>query len=359
MSIDPITSAEFIALEKKFHVGEINRLPSRHNIEYKHWLERRFLLRLGVALPQWDDSRRRTWVAHLLEQYFWKELGLPQRPPFFCWSIPVFLWSDSFCPPPIDVKALAERLQRLSPGESSPLCTAERKFALLEKRLHLERAEVELLQLAFATSWLGSSPSQDIAVPLNAVLCEVLSNLGSAIPEERNALYCQLLNVSVEELAPVFDRPALVAMHLLEHEDWQEGRPYEATDKLLSIVQGHYLTHAALIEDLKAAEPSIFVVLDTDFPIDALCEGAPADIADVFRAARKGHTLSSAQQETLVHWHTGLHVNLVNIDRAVPLENYEQAICCVIESTVNIRLRGERFCADRLVIEMGNCLSSS
>lgn len=351
MPIDPTTSSEFKSLEQKFHVDFMNRLPSRHDIEYKQWLERRFLLRIGIGLPKWDDTRRRTWVAHLLEMHFWQELGLPQRPSLDT-HIPVFLWSDTYLPPLMDVQALSEQLQRLSLGGSKPLCTIERQLALLEQLLHLDRAEVEFLELAFAKSSIWSSASADVPYPLNAILGEVLCNLGSANQEKRNFLYSQLLNVPVEELTPVFGRPALVAMHLLENESWQEGRPCEATDKLLSILQGHYLTHAALIEDLKAATPDFAFVLDTNFPMDEFCKGAPADMVEVFHAARKGDPLSRAQQEALVHWHTGLHTDLSEANSATQLENYERAIYSVIKCTVNIRLRGESFCAERLVKEL-------
>lgn len=357
MPIDPTTNAEFKSLEQKFHVDFMNRIPSRHDIEYKQWLERRFLLRIGIGLPKWDDTRRRTWVAHLLEMHFWQELGLQQRPSLYT-HIPVFLWSDTYLPPPIDVHALSARLQRLSIDASKPLCTAERKFALLEQLLHLDRAEVELLELAFAMSSIWSPASADVPYPLNAILNEVLCNLGSANHEQRTALYSHLLSVPVEELAPVFERPALVAMHLLENESWQEGRPCEATDKLLSILQGHYLTHAALIEDLKAATPDFAMVLD-DLPMDEFCKEAPADMVEVFHAARKGDPLSRAQQEALVHWHTGLHTDLSEANSATQLETYERVIYSVIKCTVNIQLRGESFCAERLVKELaeGNARS--
>lgn len=351
MPIDPTTSAEFKSLEKKFHVDFMNRLPSRHDLEYKVWLEKRFLLRIGIALRMWEDTPKRTWIAYLLERYFWTELGMTECPSLNG-AVPVFLWDDAYRPPPIDVQGLALRLQSLSLDDSCPTCTVERKIVLLAKLLHLDKIEVEMLRLAFASSSLLAPASADFPYPLNALLEEVLCHLGSKGPENYRGLYGQLLNASAEELALVVERPALVAMHLFENESWQKGRPCDATDKLLAILQGHYLTQAALIEDLHAASPDSCMVFDIDIPIEHFCEGAPAAIADVFRAAHKGTTLSRVQQEVLLHWHTGLSVDLTAIHSAAHLENYEQAIQSVIKSTINIRLRGERFCAEQLVNEL-------
>jgi len=48
MQIDPSVLQAFAVLESAFHTDFVSRLPSRHNLEYRAWLERLFMRRIGV-----------------------------------------------------------------------------------------------------------------------------------------------------------------------------------------------------------------------------------------------------------------------------------------------------------------------
>jgi hypothetical protein len=112
MQIDPSASQAFATLETAFHPDFLSRLPSRHNLMYRQFLERQFMLRIGTSLATLPESVDRLWIAHLLRRYFWRDLGLDTRPDLPT-ELPRFLWPRSYELSPVDVVALSEQIEAL------------------------------------------------------------------------------------------------------------------------------------------------------------------------------------------------------------------------------------------------------
>ena len=312
MQIDPSVLQAFAVLEGAFHTDFLSRLPSRHNLEYRAWLERRFMLRIGVSLPTLPDTRYRTWVAHLMQRYFWRDLGL-QSCPELPTELPMFLWRSDYELPPVDVVAMSGSLATTAQTLTAPLCIAERRLALLTELLHLRPAESALLQLAYAACHWGLPTSSENYAADQHSLQAVLNCLHWRDLAERNRVFAMLLAVTVEGAAALFDAPvSVVALHLIDNESWHKGRnPLKfatATDKLLVLMEAQYQTHAALLADLQMASPDIGAAFDSDYPADLLYEELPLSVADAYMAARRGHALNAAQLVALVWWQTGLEL---------------------------------------------------
>lgn len=345
MQIDPSVLQAFAVLESAFHTDFLSKLPSRHNLEYRAWLERLFMRRIGVALPTLPDTRQRTWTAaHMMRRYFWRELGLQSRPELPT-ELPMFLWRPDYELPPVDVVAMADSLATIEQSESAPLCIAERRMALLTELLHLTPAESALLQLAYAAChWELPTSSESYAADQHS-LQAVLNCLHWRDLVERNHVFAMLLAVSVEDAAALFDAPAsIVALHLIDNESWHKGRNAlafaTATDKLLALLETQYQTHAALLADLQMASPDIGAALDSDYPADLLYEELPLSVADAYMAARRGHALNAAQLVALVWWQTGLELAAEVAQPLADKLDFETVVRVLIRAVLSCRTSG-------------------
>lgn len=268
MQIDPTVLQAFAVLESAFHTDFLSRLPSRHNLEYRAWLERLFMRRIGMELPTLPDTRQRTWMAYLMRRFFWRELGL-QLHPELPTELPMFLWPPDYELPPVDVVAMADSLASIDQTEPAPICIAKRRLALLTELLHLSPAESALLQLAYAACHWGLPTSSESYAADQHALQTVLNCLHWRDLVERNHVFAMLLAVSVEDAAALFDAPvSVVALQLIDNDCWHKGRNAlafaTATDKLLSLLEAQYQTHAALLADLQMASPDICTAFDSD-----------------------------------------------------------------------------------------------
>lgn len=342
--IDPLVLQAFAVLEHAFRTDLLSPYPSRHNLEYRAWLERVFMRRIGMALPTLPYTRQRTWMAHLMRRYFWCDLGLQSRPELPT-ELPMFLWRSDYEMPSVDVAAMADRLATTEQTEPAPLCIAERRMALLTELLHLSPAEAALLQLAYAACpWGWPSSSEHYAADQHA-LQAVLNCLNWRDLVERNRVFAMLLAVTVEEAAALFNAPvSVVALHLIDNDWWHKGRNAlafaTATDKLLALLETQYQTHAALLADLQMASPDLGVAFDSDYPADLLYEELPQSVADAYMAARRGHALNAAQLVALVCWQTGLELAAEVVQPLADKLGFETVVRMLIRATLNCRTSG-------------------
>lgn len=353
MQTDPSVLQAFAVLERAFHTDLLSRLPSRRNLEYRAWLERQFMRRIGVALPTLPDTRQWTWTAHLMRRFFWRDLGLQSRPELPT-ELPIFLWQPDYELPPVDMAAMADSLATIEQTEPAPLCIAERRIALLTELLRLSPAETALLQLAYAAcSWGLPTSAENYAADQHS-LQAVLNCLHWSDLVERNRVFATLLAVSVEEVAALFDAPVtVVALHLIDNDWWHKGRNAlafaTATDKLLALLETQYQTHAALLADLQMAPPDIGVAFDSDYPADLLYEELPLSVADAYMAARRGHALNAAQLGALLWWQTGLDLAVEVMQPLAHKLGFETVVRLLIRATLNCRTAGDSVTELRLL----------
>jgi hypothetical protein len=342
MQIDPSVSQAFATLEAAFHTDFLSRLPSRHNLMYRQFLERQFMLRIGTALATLPESVDRLWIAHLLRRYLWRDLGLDTCPDLPT-ELPRFLWPHGYELPPVDAVALSEQIEALWEqkyfGEPDPPCIAERKLLLLETLLHLRPAETALIELAYAASPDGWAQSDsDTFEPDQHALLAVLKCLGWRDLAERDHVFSVLLGVSPQDAAALFDNPATVlALHLIDSESWHRGNGAfayaTATDKLFAVLEAQYLTHAALLADLQSLPFDRSLLPDSDVPEGMLYEYMPPLVADAYIAARQSRHLSAPQLAALVHWQTGLAVTAESVQPLASQLDFE-TVCRVLAQAV-------------------------
>lgn len=344
MQIDPSVLQAFAVLEHAFDIEFLSRPPSRHNLEYRAWLERMFMRRIGMALPTLPDTRQRTWTAHLMLRFFWRDLGLRSRPELLT-ELPMFLWRPDYALPPVDVDAIADSLATIEQTEPAPLCIAERRMALLIELLHLSPADSALLQLAYAACHWGLPTSSEPYAADQHALQAVLNCLHWRDLAERNRVFAMLLAVSVEEAAALFDAPiTVVALQLIDNDWWHKSRNAlafaTATDKLVALLEAQYQTHAALLADLQMASPDIGMAFDSDYPADLLYEELPLSVANAYMAARRGHALNAAQLLALVWWQTQLELAAEVVQPLADKLDFETVVRVLIRATLNCRTSG-------------------
>jgi hypothetical protein len=318
MQIEPTVSQAFATLETAFHTDFLNRLPSRHNLMCRQFLERQFMLRIGMALATLPESFDRLWIAHLLRRYFWRDLGLATSPDLPT-ELPRFLWPRDFELPPVDVVALSAQIGALWEPVPDPPCIAERKLLLLETLLHLQPAETALVELAYAASPDGWPQSQSDAYEADQhALHAVLMSLNWRDAAERNHTFSMLLGVSPEDVAEMFGNPAtLLALHLIDNTGWHRGNNAfayaTATEKLFAVLEAQHLTHAAVLADLSSLPFDRCLMPDSDVSDGMLYEYMPPLVADAYIAARQCRHLTADQLATLVHWQTGMTVTAESV----------------------------------------------
>lgn len=338
MQIETSVSHAFTVLEEAFHTDFMGRPPSRHNLMYRQFLERQFMLRIGSALATLPESVDRLWIAHLLRRYFWRDLDLDARPDLPT-ELPRFLWPRGYELPTVDVTALSTQIADLWEPVPDPLCIAERKLLLLEMLLHLRPAETALIELAYAASPDGWPQSEAEAFePDQHALHAVLMCLNWRDVAERDHVFSVLLGVSPEDAAALFDNPATVlALHLVDNESWHRGNcafAYAtATEKLFAILETQYLTHAALVADLQSLPFDRFLLADSDVTEGMLYEYMPPLVAEVYIAARQSRHLSAPQLAALVHWQTGLAVTAESVQALASRLDFE-TVCRVLAQAV-------------------------
>ena len=284
MQIDPSVSQAFATLETAFHTDFLNRLPSRHNLMYRQFLERQFMLRIGTALVTLPESVDQLWIAHLIQRYFWHELDFPVRPKLPT-ELPRFLWSKSFRLPEIDLVSLSQKIETLRQqkfdGMPDPLCIAERKLFQLEMLLHLQPTEIALIELAYASSPDGWPQSESEAFePDRHALHALLMCLNWCDVAERDHIFSILLNVSTFDVAVLFTNPStLLALHLIDSSYWHQGNGAfayaTATEKLFMVLETQYLTNVAMLADLQSPPFDAALAEDSDVPDVLLHEQLP------------------------------------------------------------------------------------
>ena len=318
MQIDPSVSQAFETLETAFHTDFLTRLPSHHNLLYRQFLERQFMLRIGAALASLSESVDRWWIAHLLRRYFWRDLGLAARPDLPT-ELPRFLWPRGYDLPSVDVATMSAQIAALWEPVPDPLCIAERKLLLLETLLHLRPAETVLIELAYAASPDGWPQSESEAFePDQHALHAVLMCLNWRDVVESDHVFSVLLGVSLQDAAALLDNPATVlAMHLVDNESWHRGNGAfayaTATEKLFAVLEAQYLTHAALLADLQSLPFDRCLLADSDVTEGMLFEYMPPLVAEAYIAARRSRHLSAPQLAALVHWQTGMAVTTESV----------------------------------------------
>lgn len=345
MQIDPSVQQAFAVLEHAFGTDCITQLPSRHNLVYRGWLERRFLLRIGMALPTLPDTRQRTWIAHLMRRYFWRELGLLSRPKLPT-KVPMFLWRPDYELTPVDVHALAGSLATIEQTEPAPLCIAERRMELLAELLHLSPAESAVLELVYAASHVGWPSSSEHYAADKYALQAVLMCLHWSDVADRNPVFAMVLAASVDDAATLFVAPvSLVTLQLIDADWWHKGGSVlghvTATEKLQALLETPYQTHAALLADLQTALPDHGLAADSDYPADLLYEELPQSVADAYMAARRGHALNALQLVAVVWWQTGLELAAEVVQPLADKLDFETVLRVLIRATLNCRTSGE------------------
>jgi hypothetical protein len=298
-----------------------------------------------VALPTLLDTRQRTWIAHLMRRYFWRELGLQSRPELPT-EVPMFLWRPDYELPPVDVHALAGSLATIEQTEPAPLCIAERRIALLTELQHLSPTEFALLELAYAASHVGWPSSSEHYATDQHALQAVLMCLHWSDLADRNRLFATVLEVSVNDAATLFDAPvSLVVLQLIDADWWHKGGSVlghaTATDKLLALLETPYQTHAALLADLQVVSPDRGLASDSDYPADLLYEELPHSVADAYMAARRGHALNAPQLVAVVGWQTGLELAAEVVQPLADKLDFETVLRVLIRATLNCRTSGE------------------
>lgn len=338
MQIDPSVSQAFATLETAFHTDFLNRLPSRHNLMYRQFLERQFMLRIGTSLATLPESVDQLWIAHLLRRYFWRDLGLAARPDLPT-ELPRFLWPRGYELPPVDEVALSEQIEALCEPAPDPPCIAERKLMLLETLLHLRPAETALIELAYAASPNGWPQfDSDTFEPDQHALHAVLMCLNWCDLAERDHVFSVLLGVSPQDAAALFANPVTVlALHLIDNSDWHRGNgafAYAvATEKLFAVLEAQYLTHAALLADLQSLPFDRCLLPDSDVSEGMLYEYMPPLVADGYIAARQSRHLTAEQLAALVHWQTGMAVTTESVQPLASQLDFE-TVCRVLAQAV-------------------------
>jgi hypothetical protein len=338
MQIEPSVSQAFATLETAFHTDFLTRLPSQHNLMYRQFLERQFMLRIGAALATLPESVDRLWIAHLLRRYFWRDLGMAARPDLPT-ELPRFLWHRGYELPILDVAALSTQIADLWEPVPDPLCIAERKLLLLETLLHLRPAETALIELAYAASPDGWPQSEAEAFePDQHALHAVLMCLNWRDVSERDHVFSVLLGVSPQDAAALFDNPATVlALQLIDNESWHRGNGAfafaTATDKLFAVLEAQYLTHAALLADLQSLPFDRSLLPDSDVTEGMLYEYMPPLVAEAYIAARQSRHLSAPQLAALMRWQTGMTVTAESVLLLASQLDFE-TVCRVLAQAV-------------------------
>ncbi len=338
MQFDPSVSQAFADLETAFHTSFLSKLPSRHNLMYRQFLERQFMRRIGATLVTLPECVDRLWIAHLLVRYFWRDLGLTERPDLPT-ELPRFLWSRGYELPAIDVVALSEQIRALWEPMPDPLCIAERKLLLLEKLLHLQPAETAVIELAYAASPDGWPQSEaEMFEPDQHALHAVLMCLNWRGVAERDQVFSTLLDASPQDAAALFANPGTVlALHLIDNSDWHRGNGAfayaTATEKLFAILETQYITHEALLADLQSLPFDRCLLADSDVPEGMLHEVMPTLVADAYTAARQSKHLTAEQLAALVHWQAGITLTTESVQPLASKLDFE-TVCMVLAQAV-------------------------
>jgi hypothetical protein len=328
----------------------LTRQPSHHNLLYRLFLERQFMLRIGAALATLPESVDRLWIAHLLRRYFWRDLGLDARPDLPT-ELPRVLWPYGYQLPSVDMVALSARIAGLCEQVPDPLCISERKLLLLETLLHLRPAETALIKLAYAASpegWLQSKP-EAIESDQHA-LHAVLMCLNWSDEAERNHRFSVLLGMSLADTEALFDNLATVlALHLLDNSNWHSGNGAfayaAATEKLFVILETQYLTHEALLADLVVQPFDWPAFPDPDITDVGYYEELPPEVAAVCVASNASLPLTAPQLVSAIWWQTCMRLPLEAVqplDRRLELE----AVSKAVSSAVVASRRANRMPAD-------------
>lgn len=342
MQIDPSVSQAFATLETAFHTDFLSKLPSRHNLMYRQFLERQFMLRVGTSLTTLPESVDRLWIGHLLRRYFWRDLGLHTRPDLPT-ELPRFLWPRGYELPPVDAVALSEQIEALWEPAPDPPCIAERNLFKLETLLHLQPTETALIELAYAASLDGWPQSEsDTFEPDQHALHAILMCLNWRDEAERDHVFSVLLGVSPQDAAALFANPATVlALHLIDNADWHRGNgafAYAvATEKLFAVLETQYLTHAALLADLQSLPFDRCLLPDSDVSEGMLYEYMPPFVADAYIAARQSRHLTAPQLAALVHWQTGMAVTAESVQPLASQLDFETACRVLAQAVLDCR----------------------
>ncbi|MGF6213422.1 hypothetical protein [Comamonas sp. 4034] len=341
MQIEPTVSQAFATLETAFHTDFLSRLPSRHNLMYRQFLERQFMLRIGTSLAALPESVDRLWIAHLLRRYLRRDLGLDTCPDLPT-ELPRFLWPRGYELPRVDVVALSEQIEALWEPAPDPPCIAERNLFKLETLLHLRPAETALIELAYAASPDGWPQSDsDTFEPDQNALHAVLMCLNWRDLAERDHVFSVLLGVSPQDAAALLANPAtLLALHLIDNTDWHRGNgafAYAvATEKLFAVLETQYLTHAAMLADLQSL-PFDRCLDPDDMPEGMLYEYMPPLVADAYIAARQSRHLTVEQLAALVHWQTGMTVTAESVQALASQLDFETVCRALAQAVLDCR----------------------
>lgn len=334
MELDSAVSQAFATLETAFHTDFLTRLPSHHNLMYRQFLERQFMLRIGSALASLPEPVDRLWIAHLLRRYFWRDFGLSSRPDIPT-LLPRFLWPRGYELPTVDLAALSAQIADLWEPVPDPVCIAERKLLLLETLLHLRPAETALIELAYAASTHGWPRSEAEAYePDQHALDAVSMCLNWRDVAERDHVFSVVLGVSPQDAAALFDNPSTVlALHLIDNENWHRGNYATATDKLFAVLETQYLTHSALLTDLQSLPFHRCLLPDSDVPEGMLYEYMPPLVAEAYIAARQSRHLTAPQLAALVHWQTGMAMSTESVQPLASKLDFE-TVCRLLAQAV-------------------------
>jgi hypothetical protein len=289
--------------------------PSTDSQRYRQWLQRDFLLRIGVAMPAFQMSEDRLWIAHVLRRLFWHDLGLSERPDLPI-TMPRFFWPSGYELPSFDVTGLSKQLAALRQPRPEPWCVVEHNIHQLTALLHLRPSETALIELAYASSVtrhpVSHAPDQEISDP---ALHNLLMCLNWHDKTERNRVFAILLDVSVRDVAPLLEEPStLLALGLIDNASWQQGNGAfayaEATNKLLAMLETRCMSRDALLTALQDAPYDRILVANSDVPDGMLYEPGclPKQIADAYVAARQSRCLTTDQLTALVGWQAGFSI---------------------------------------------------
>jgi hypothetical protein len=342
MQIEPTVSQAFATLETAFHTDFLNRLPSRHNLMYRQFLERQFMLRVGTSLATLPESVDRLWIAHQLRRYFWRDLGLVTRPDLPT-ELPPFLWPRDYQLAPIDPVALSAQIAALWEPVPDPLCISERRLLLLQTLLHLRPSETALIELAYAASPDGWPQSESDAFEDDQhALHAVLMSMSWRDVAARDHVISVLLSVSPQDAAALFAEPATVlALHLIDNTSWHQGdcafAYATATEKLFAVLETHYLTHAALLADLTSQPFDRCLLPNSDVSDGMLYEYMRPLVADAYVTARQSRCLTTDQLAALVHWQTGMTVTAESVQPLAMALEFETVCGALTQAVLDCR----------------------
>ena len=80
MIFDESVTLAFEVIRAAYCFDAFTLVPHPDNIRFRADEERKVMHRLGLMLPDLANDADSQWVGQIVQQYFWKEIGLEQQP---------------------------------------------------------------------------------------------------------------------------------------------------------------------------------------------------------------------------------------------------------------------------------------